>query len=131
MFFEKYNRTKSAMLVIASVLILGLSATDAKAQKNFNSAKSNTSTVVAVTDSDTLSIIVNEIDRIGAGKITERDVRQIIGKRGIKGINKIIIQRKGNKVEVLMLEQRSDLSAAQKALKENIAIKEDIYINLK
>jgi len=53
MFFEKKNRTKSMMLVIASLLILGLSATNAQAQKNFNSSKSNTSTVSGTLDIDT------------------------------------------------------------------------------
>jgi len=125
MFFGKCSRTKNAMLIIASVLVLGLSATDAQATKNFNSSKSNTSTVVGVINSDTLHLIVADIDQIGARNITERDVRKILDKRGIKGVNKIVIQRKGNKVEVLMLEQAGDLPAAK------IALKEDVYINLK
>jgi hypothetical protein len=113
MIIVRGNRTKGVILVIASVLILGILSTTAQATKNYNSSKSNTSTIIGPVDPDTLGLIVKQIEQIGPERITERAVRKILDNHGVKGINHIEIQRRGPTVEVRILERQSDLPRAQ------------------
>ena len=116
MIIEKCNRTKSVILVIASVLILGLLSTNAQAGKNYNSSKSNTTTVAGQQHVSTLDRIRTDIEKQGIG-INEEGIQSILRKHGIKGIKKIVIQRMGNRVEVLLLSDLSDLPKARSAVK--------------
>lgn len=104
---------KSVILVFASVSILGLSSTNAPfPQKNFNSAKSNTSAIAYSDDAINKKKgqkIVADIDKL----VNINRIKQILRKNGIKGIKKIYI-----KVEVLLLTNPADKARAQKALKK-------------
>lgn len=102
---------KSVMLVIVSVSILGLSSTNAQ-QKNWNSSKSNTSSIAYspdVINKKKGQKIVADIDKL----VNINRIKQILRKNGIKGIKKIYIN-----VEVLLLTDPADKPWAQKALKK-------------
>ncbi len=116
---------KSIILVIASVFILGLLSTNAQAVKNWNSSKSNTSTVVAPFDSGVIKNIQARIDRVRPNQLTEAKVREILKEFRITRPMSIVIEPKGNKVDVYILKTLADLPAARKALTGPKSLRKD------
>lgn len=109
---------KSVILVITSVFLFGLFATDTQAAEDYNSSRSNTSTAIAdvdIIDQRTLDRVRTRIDQAGS-RINEVKVLEILKEFGITRYTNIVLERKDNKVEIYILKNRTDLRDAKKAL---------------
>ncbi len=112
---------KGIILVIASVFILGMFATDAQAAKYYGSSKSNTTSIAAPSDISMATIrnmraAIERQEKQGFG-INEERLNSIARELGIPNWKRYrtVIEREKGKVRVLIFNP-GEKDAAQKAL---------------
>ncbi|MBI5328002.1 MAG: hypothetical protein HZB80_06905 [Deltaproteobacteria bacterium] len=118
----KGYKMRNFILVIASVLICGLISTSAEAVENHNSSRSNKTFPIAIgynsrlVSADQANIIMDNIGQQPPDQINEQKVLEILKANRITGINKIIVERKGSDIVILLLRNPQDESAARASI---------------
>lgn len=99
------------------VSIVFLLSANVEPAENHNSSRSNRSYIAynsgLITDS-TAKTIQAEIDK--QPQVTEQNVREILKKNGVKGINAVNVKRQGARWEILLLRNPQDESAARMSI---------------